>query len=57
MTPEEAESGVNVFLHPAAFDGFVDWLDKRGIDLSPPIPDGEGGTFRVLSPRLDRGTS
>lgn len=52
MTPEEAEGVVNIALHPAAFDGFVQWLDSRGLDLSPPIPQDDGSTFRVIMPRL-----
>lgn len=51
MTPEEKNGAVNVALHPALFDAFVDWLDSRNCDLSPPIPTGDD-TFRVVSPRL-----
>lgn len=51
MTPEEADGVVNIALHPAAFEGFVDWLDSRGLDLSPPIDADDGTTFRVLTPR------
>ena len=51
MTTEEAEGMVNVALHPAMFDSFVMWLNSRELDLSPPIPTGEGETFRVVVPR------
>lgn len=47
-TPREM---VNVALHPALRDAFVAWLDSKGLDLSPPIPDGNGETFHVVMPR------
>lgn len=53
MTEAERQGVVNVVLHPAMFDAFVDWLDSRDADLSPPIPTGneEAETFRVVMPR------
>jgi hypothetical protein len=52
LTPEEADGVVNVALHPALFHAFVGWLDSRDLDLSPAIDDDNGGTFRIVSPRL-----
>ena len=52
MTQAEIDGMVTIALHPEVFDAFVDWLDSRGCDLSPPIPTGrEGETFRVITPR------
>lgn len=42
---------VNIVLHTALLDAFVAWLDSRGLDLSPPIPDGAGDIFHVIVPR------